>query len=270
MDLGTIKKRLETHYYSSAADCVSDFNTMFRNCYVYNKPGEDVVVMAQTLEKVFMQKVAQMPPDEILVENMATSIKANSQDKAQPHVLRNHSQNNRTPSTSSSASASATTQQQQTPNTTNPTHKKSVDEGAVATPSATATSSSSQPSSSAASSSSSATTTTTSALDATVNKLKSNLENNELSSFNKNKPLTSIDLKLVKTESTDCIDEVDKKDNDANEDSNMSAATDRKSSLKSEDTKCPYDFNTDLNQVIHHIHIFLNFGNTFTQFPYKR
>lgn len=254
MDLGTIKKRLETHYYSSAADCVSDFNTMFRNCYVYNKPGEDVVVMAQTLEKVFMQKVAQMPPDEILVENMATPNKANSQDKAQPHVLRNHSQNNRTPSTSSSASASATTQQQQqTSNTTNPTHKKSVDDGAVATPSATATSSSSQPSSSAASSSSSA--TTTSALDATVNKLKSNLENNELNSINKNKPLTSIDLKLVKTESTDCIDEVDKKDNDANEDSNMSAAADSKSSLKSEDTKCPYDFSTDLNQVNTNINI---------------
>ena len=65
MDLGTIKKRLELNYYHSAASCIDDFNTMFRNCYVYNKPGEDVVVMAQTLEKLFIQKVAQMPPDEV-------------------------------------------------------------------------------------------------------------------------------------------------------------------------------------------------------------
>ncbi|KAL1420512.1 hypothetical protein MTO96_000488 [Rhipicephalus appendiculatus] len=42
MDLGTIKKRLEHCYYSSAQECIEDFKTMFTNCYVYNKPGEDV------------------------------------------------------------------------------------------------------------------------------------------------------------------------------------------------------------------------------------
>lgn len=57
MDLGTIKKRLENSYYWSGKECIQDFNTMFTNCYVYNKPGEDVVVMAQTLEKVFLTKV---------------------------------------------------------------------------------------------------------------------------------------------------------------------------------------------------------------------
>ena len=40
MDLGTIKKRLESNYYHSAKECIQDFNTMFTNCYVYNKPGE--------------------------------------------------------------------------------------------------------------------------------------------------------------------------------------------------------------------------------------
>ncbi|XP_013384313.1 bromodomain-containing protein 3 isoform X2 [Lingula anatina] len=64
MDLGTIRKRLETNYYYSAKECIQDFNTMFTNCYVYNKPGEDVVLMAQTLEKLFLQKVAQMPQEE--------------------------------------------------------------------------------------------------------------------------------------------------------------------------------------------------------------
>ncbi|KYM96936.1 Bromodomain-containing protein 2 [Cyphomyrmex costatus] len=65
MDLGTIKKRLENSYYWSGKECIQDFNTMFTNCYVYNKPGEDVVVMAQALEKLFLTKVAQMPKEEV-------------------------------------------------------------------------------------------------------------------------------------------------------------------------------------------------------------
>ncbi|XP_028148787.1 bromodomain-containing protein 3 isoform X5 [Diabrotica virgifera virgifera] len=69
MDLGTIKKRLDNNYYWSGKECIQDFNTMFTNCYVYNKPGEDVVVMAQTLEKVFLTKVADMPKEEFVVES---------------------------------------------------------------------------------------------------------------------------------------------------------------------------------------------------------
>lgn len=40
MDLGTIKKRLETNYYYSVKECITDLNLMFTNCYLYNKPGE--------------------------------------------------------------------------------------------------------------------------------------------------------------------------------------------------------------------------------------
>jgi len=61
MDLGTIKTRLETCYYQSAKECIQDFNQMFTNCYIYNKPGEDIVHMAQALEKVFLSKVSTMP-----------------------------------------------------------------------------------------------------------------------------------------------------------------------------------------------------------------
>ncbi|KAI5642513.1 bromodomain-containing protein [Phthorimaea operculella] len=68
MDLGTIKKRLESNYYYSAQECIQDFNTMFTNCYVYNKPGEDVVVMAQTLEKLFLNRIAQMEKEEKEIE----------------------------------------------------------------------------------------------------------------------------------------------------------------------------------------------------------
>ncbi|XP_062920734.1 bromodomain-containing protein 3-like isoform X2 [Mobula hypostoma] len=65
MDLGTIKKRLENKYYCKAMECIEDINTMFTNCYVYNRPGDDIVLMAQTLEKLFLQRVAKMPQDEI-------------------------------------------------------------------------------------------------------------------------------------------------------------------------------------------------------------
>ncbi|XP_035705424.1 bromodomain-containing protein 3 isoform X3 [Folsomia candida] len=68
MDLGTIKRRLENNYYRESKECLNDFKTMFTNCYVYNKPGEDIVVMAQTLEKIFLTKVADMPKDEQEVE----------------------------------------------------------------------------------------------------------------------------------------------------------------------------------------------------------
>ncbi|XP_070602675.1 bromodomain testis-specific protein isoform X1 [Erythrolamprus reginae] len=67
MDLTTIQKRLEHRYYSCAEECIENFKTMFANCYLYNKPGDDIVFMGQELEKVFVQKIAHMPPDEKIV-----------------------------------------------------------------------------------------------------------------------------------------------------------------------------------------------------------
>uniref|UniRef100_A0A8C5QAR6 Bromodomain-containing protein 2 n=1 Tax=Leptobrachium leishanense TaxID=445787 RepID=A0A8C5QAR6_9ANUR len=75
MDMGTIKKRLENNYYWTALECMQDFNTMFTNCYIYNKPTDDIVLMAQSLEKMFLQKVAQMPQEEQEIPNTATKIK---------------------------------------------------------------------------------------------------------------------------------------------------------------------------------------------------
>lgn len=40
--MGTIKKRLENNYYWSASECMQDFNTMFTNCYIYNKVRHEV------------------------------------------------------------------------------------------------------------------------------------------------------------------------------------------------------------------------------------
>ncbi|XP_029920818.1 bromodomain-containing protein 3-like isoform X2 [Myripristis murdjan] len=64
MDLGTIKKRLENNYYWSATECMEDFNTMFTNCYQYNNPTDDIVMMALSLEMVFWKKIANIAPGE--------------------------------------------------------------------------------------------------------------------------------------------------------------------------------------------------------------
>ncbi|NXP24974.1 BRDT protein, partial [Scytalopus superciliaris] len=85
MDLGTIKKRMEHNYYTKAAECIEDFKTMFLNCYTYNKPGDDIVFMAEELEKVFMQKIAQMPPEERLVSfNKGKRKDKNPEEMQQP------------------------------------------------------------------------------------------------------------------------------------------------------------------------------------------
>ncbi|XP_062268551.1 bromodomain-containing protein 3-like isoform X1 [Platichthys flesus] len=76
MDLGTIKKRLENNYYASASECMEDFNTMFTNCYIYNKPTDDIVLMALAVEKTFLQKVAQMPQAELEISPYAAKGKS--------------------------------------------------------------------------------------------------------------------------------------------------------------------------------------------------
>ncbi|XP_060119716.1 bromodomain-containing protein 2-like [Heteronotia binoei] len=78
MDMGTIKRRLENNYYWSSAESMQDFNTMFTNCYIYNKPTDDIVLMAQTLEKIFLQKVAQMPQEE---QEIVITVAKNSHKK---------------------------------------------------------------------------------------------------------------------------------------------------------------------------------------------
>lgn len=44
MDMGTIKRRLENGYYWSSGECMQDFNTMFTNCYIYNKVSPETVL----------------------------------------------------------------------------------------------------------------------------------------------------------------------------------------------------------------------------------
>jgi len=75
MDMGTIRKRLDTNYYWEAGECIQDFNQMFTNCYIYNKPGEDIVIMAKSLEKFFISKVRTLPTEEIVIDPTDLGIK---------------------------------------------------------------------------------------------------------------------------------------------------------------------------------------------------
>lgn len=68
MDFTTIKRRLENYWYYDAYECIDDFRQIFVNCYTYNKPLEDVVMMAHHVEELFLDKVEEMPANEIILE----------------------------------------------------------------------------------------------------------------------------------------------------------------------------------------------------------
>ena len=55
---------------------------MFNNCYMYNKPTEDISIMAQALEKFYLQKIRGMPPVECVVGNTSGSNSKESSKKA--------------------------------------------------------------------------------------------------------------------------------------------------------------------------------------------
>ena len=73
MDMATIRKRLDNNYYWKAEECIQDFNQMFTNCYIYNKPGEDIVIMAKSLEKFFIGKLRTLPTEETVIVSAGDS-----------------------------------------------------------------------------------------------------------------------------------------------------------------------------------------------------
>ncbi|XP_036413426.1 bromodomain-containing protein 3-like isoform X2 [Colossoma macropomum] len=86
MDMGTIKKRLENGFYWNAQECIQDFNTMFTNCYIYNKPGDDIVMMAEGLEKLFLQKISEMPQEEVEIPSALRGRGRAKRDAAPPSL----------------------------------------------------------------------------------------------------------------------------------------------------------------------------------------
>ena len=68
MDLSLIKKKMETMQYKSAKEIIADFDLMFNNCYTYNRPTEDVTIMAKRVQEFLHNKVKSMPPVETVIE----------------------------------------------------------------------------------------------------------------------------------------------------------------------------------------------------------
>lgn len=89
MDLGTIRKKLDTGAYARPENFEADVHLVFSNCYAYNPPDSDVTRMARELEAIFDQKMAQKPTP-----------------KAQQQGHHHHHSNNSTSSVASSSAAS--------------------------------------------------------------------------------------------------------------------------------------------------------------------
>lgn len=53
MDLGTVKQRLASNYYSKVQDFVSDVNLIFENCILYNGESSQVSIMCKHVRDEF-------------------------------------------------------------------------------------------------------------------------------------------------------------------------------------------------------------------------
>lgn len=65
MDLSTIKKKIDRNEYSGGSEALADFELMFSNCYLYNKPTDDVTLMCQEVESFFKSLVKKVPEPEV-------------------------------------------------------------------------------------------------------------------------------------------------------------------------------------------------------------
>jgi len=63
MDLGTVKRKLDNCEYSTGSEAAADFQLVFDNCFLYNKPQDDACFMARALEKLFNEKMKDYPTE---------------------------------------------------------------------------------------------------------------------------------------------------------------------------------------------------------------
>ena len=57
-----------TFFYFRGSEALAAFELMFSNCYLYNKPTDDVTIMCQEVESYFKQIVKKVPPVEVPLE----------------------------------------------------------------------------------------------------------------------------------------------------------------------------------------------------------
>lgn len=77
MDLGEVKKNLEKNYYTSPDEFARDMRQIFLNCYRYNPPDHEVVLMAKQLQADFETRIAKIPhePNEEAQERALYSVR---------------------------------------------------------------------------------------------------------------------------------------------------------------------------------------------------
>jgi hypothetical protein len=63
MDLGTVKRKMDDREYKTAAEFEADVRLIFSNCYKYNPPDHDVVIMARKLQDVFQMRLENIPDE---------------------------------------------------------------------------------------------------------------------------------------------------------------------------------------------------------------
>mmetsp|Transcript_17917 Transcript_17917/g.25521 ORF Transcript_17917/g.25521 Transcript_17917/m.25521 type:complete len:267 (-) Transcript_17917:590-1390(-) len=56
MDLGTIKRKLDSHKYATAFECAEDVRLVWSNCKTYNADGSDFFLIAESLSKRFEER----------------------------------------------------------------------------------------------------------------------------------------------------------------------------------------------------------------------
>lgn len=58
-----LQRKMDSREYKTPSDFAEDVRLIFTNCYRYNPPESDVVMMAKKLQDVFEMKYARMPDD---------------------------------------------------------------------------------------------------------------------------------------------------------------------------------------------------------------
>lgn len=56
MDLGTVKRKLESNSYDTAYDCAEDIRLVWDNCMLYNQEGSDFHILSSTLSRKFEER----------------------------------------------------------------------------------------------------------------------------------------------------------------------------------------------------------------------
>eukprot|EP00567_Pseudictyota_dubia_P016764 CAMPEP_0197462860 /NCGR_PEP_ID=MMETSP1175-20131217/60214_1 /TAXON_ID=1003142 /ORGANISM="Triceratium dubium, Strain CCMP147" /LENGTH=212 /DNA_ID=CAMNT_0042998465 /DNA_START=43 /DNA_END=677 /DNA_ORIENTATION=+ len=78
MDLGQVKRKIETGKYGAIHDAAEDVRLIWKNCMQYNADGSDFFILAQNMSKKFEDKFAKLQKD--LDSKSAANGKGNSSE----------------------------------------------------------------------------------------------------------------------------------------------------------------------------------------------